>query len=149
MIFKKDKVRFFTVYIILLIFSVGFLSCSLSSNQKNDGNKQELTDGFPEITFDTLFYDFGNLTEGEKVAFTFKFKNTGTADLLILDVYSSCGCTIPNFDKKPVIPGDEGKIEVIFDSANRSGLQNKTITIKTNTQQSEKSLWIKANVKSN
>jgi hypothetical protein len=150
MVFKRFyNVRIISVSIALLLTAISILSCSPGSNPKNDEIKKEVIDGVPEITFDTLFYDFGNLIEGEKVAFTFKYKNTGTADLLIFDVYSTCGCTIPSFSKEPVSPGKEGKIEVLFDSANRSGLQNKTITLKLNTPEGEKSLWIKANVKSN
>jgi len=143
------NVRIVPVFIALFLAVSSIISCSSGSNPKNDEIKKEVIDGVAEITFDTLFYDFGNLIEGEKGAFTFKYKNTGTADLLIYDVYSTCGCTVPSFSKEPVSPGEEGKIEVLFDSANRSGLQNKTITLKLNTPAGEKSLWIKANVKSN
>lgn len=139
----------FSVFIALFFAMTSVLSCSFSQNQANTGNKTDVINGVPEITFDTLFYDFGNLIEGEKGAYTFKFKNTGSADLLIIDVYSTCGCTVPSFSNEPVAPGEEGKIDVLFDSANRSGVQNKTITVKINTPESEKSLWIKANVKSN
>lgn len=137
--------------VVAFLFSLGLViafSCSSGINPKNNIGHEAIS-GEPEITFDTLFHDFGNLIEGEKASVTFKFKNTGTADLLILDAYSTCGCTIPEFSNQPVAPGEEGKIEVVFDSANRSGLQNKTITLKINNQHGEKSLWIKANVISN
>jgi hypothetical protein len=141
----------FKFSVVAFVFFLGLIvtfSCSSGINPKNNiGN--EVINGEPEITFDTLIYDFGNLIEGEKASVTFKFKNTGTSDLLILDAYSTCGCTIPEFSDQPVAPGEEGKIDVVFDSANRSGLQNKTITLKINNQSGEKSLWIKANVVSN
>ena len=140
--------RFVVVALLFLLGLIMAFSCSSGINPKNNIG-HEAKNGEPEITFDTLFHDFGNLIEGEKVSVTFKFKNTGTADLLILDAYSTCGCTIPEFVDQPVAPGEEGKIEVVFDSANRSGLQNKTITLKINNQHGEKSLWIKANVISN
>ncbi len=137
--------------VLAFLFSLGLViafSCSSGINPKNNIGHDAIK-GEPEITFDTLFHDFGNLIEGEKASVTFKFKNTGTAELLILDAYSTCGCTIPEFSNQPVAPGEDGKIEVVFDSANRSGLQNKTITLKINNQHGEKSLWIKANVISN
>jgi len=148
---KINRVKSVKAFIFLCFVSGIFLTCSVKSNENySDTEEKQIGNaGIPEMDFDTLFYDFGNLNEGEKVAFTFKFKNTGTADLLILDAFSTCGCTIPNYSKSPVSPGSEGKIEILFDSANRSGVQNKTITLKVNTPAGEKSLWIKANIKSN
>jgi hypothetical protein len=143
--FIIDNIIVFFVLVVVFI-----ASCSVNSAEKNNDQtkKQVLQNGKPEITFDTLFYDFGNMIEGEKVAVTFRFRNTGMSELLILDAYSTCGCTVPDYSKEPVLPGVEGKIEVVFDSSNRSGLQNKTVTLKTNTLIGETTLWIKANVKS-
>jgi len=56
---------------------------------------------------------------------------------------------VPNFSKEPVKPGENGKIEVSFDSAGRNGVQYKNITLKLNTIIKEKTLTIKANVKPN
>jgi len=144
--FIRDNIIVFFVLVVVFI-----ASCSVNSDEKNNEQtkRQVLQKGKPEIKFDTLFYDFGNIIEGEKVAVTFRFRNTGTSELLILDSYSTCGCTVPGYSKEPVLPGGEGKIDVVFDSSNRSGLQNKTVTLKTNTLIGEISLWIKANVKSN
>ncbi|MGE0090495.1 MAG: DUF1573 domain-containing protein [Bacteroidales bacterium] len=147
--FVKKYIFKFEVVVFLLFLGLSMvISCSSGINPKNKIGSEAIN-GEPEITFDTLFYDFGDLTQGEKASVTFKFKNTGTADLLILDAYSTCGCTIPEYSNQPVASGEEGKVEVVFDSANRSGLQNKTITLKINNHQGEKSLWIKANVVSN
>lgn len=124
------------------------LSCNqIKSDNNNDTNSLNQTKGTPDIQFDTLFYDFGNLVEGEKVSYIFKFKNTGTSDLIIFDAYSTCGCTVPNYSNEPLKPGDEGQIEVIFDSSGRNGMQYKNITLKLNTPMREKTLTIKANVK--
>lgn len=144
--FFRDIIIVFFVFV-----SVVILSCSGNSTEKNNDQteNQVIQNGKPEITFDTLFYDFGSIIEGEKVAVTFRFRNTGTSELLILDAFSTCGCTVPGYSKEPVFPGGEGKIEVVFDSSDRSGQQNKTVTLKTNTPTRETTLWIKANVKSN
>src|SRR6476620_6701837 len=70
----------------------------------------------PKFTFETEEHDFGTITEGEKVSFAFKFKNTGTADLFIRSASGSCGCTVPEYPKEAIKPGKEGIINVTFDS---------------------------------
>jgi hypothetical protein len=100
----------------------------------------------PAITFEKDFHDFGNLRSGEKVTFFFKFKNTGKSLLVISDVTTSCGCTISNYPKQPIKPGEEGTVDVSFDSEGRHGIQNKTITVLSNTQPPTTTLRIKANV---
>jgi len=61
-------------------------------------------------------------------------KNTGNSDLIITKVEASCGCTVAKYSKEPVKPGEEGLIEVIFDTSGRNGMQHKTVTILANTQ---------------
>ena len=68
-------------------------------------------------------WDFGNITQGETVTHTFYFKNTGTQNLLIKNVETGCGCTTADYDKAPVRPGKEGKIEIAFNSEGRYGKQ--------------------------
>lgn len=142
MIFKRE-----IVFVVLMISTISFLSCSNNNTQKNRADKKIVRQsGYPIIQFDTTYHDFGTLVQGEKVEYTFKFKNTGTADLIIHDAYSTCGCTVPKFSDKPIHPGEEGKIDVIFNSEGKRGLQYKTVTIKLNTKIPEKSVEIKANV---
>ncbi len=87
----------------------------------------------PVFTFEKEVHDFGTIVQGEKVAYSFKFKNTGQGDLIITDAKGSCGCTVPEWPKEPVPPGGEGKIDVVFNSEGKSGQQNKKITITANT----------------
>ena len=129
-------------YSIVIILFVAF-SCK---ENKVKTAQSQLQKGFPRITFDTTFHDFGNLIQGEIAAYTFKFKNTGQGDLIVTDVFSSCGCTIPSCSKDPIQNGGEGKIEIVFNSEGRSGSQYKSITVKTNSTIPEKTLVIKANV---
>jgi hypothetical protein len=121
------------------------MSCS-NKKQKREIEKQIEQNGYPQIKFDTTYYDFGTLIQGEQVAHSFKFKNTGKSDLIIFDAYSTCGCTVPDYSKEPISPGEEGKIEVVFNSEGKTGLQYKTVTLKLNTKIEQKSLTIKANV---
>ena len=108
--------------------------------------KNESSEKMPAISFEKETHDFGRLIMGEKVSYSFKFRNTGSADLIISDVSTSCGCTVPTYTKKPVKPGEQGILTVTFDSNNRKGFQNKTITVITNTQPNTKVLSIKAMV---
>jgi hypothetical protein len=100
----------------------------------------------PAIKFYEEVHDFGKIIEGETVAFDFKFKNTGKSDLLIADVSTSCGCTVPSYPKTPIRPGDEGIIKVTFNSAGKRGFQTKNIVVVANTQPNTIPIKIKAQV---
>jgi hypothetical protein len=87
----------------------------------------------PVFTFEKDVHDFGTIVQGEKVAYSFKFKNTGKGDLIITSAKGSCGCTVPSYPEAPIAPGGEGVIDVVFDSTGKSGQQNKKITLVANT----------------
>jgi hypothetical protein len=87
----------------------------------------------PVLKFDKTAHDFGTITEGEKVSFAFKFTNTGKTDLIIQSASGSCGCTVPEFPRQPIKPGETEYIKAIFDSQGRSGTQTKEITVFANT----------------
>lgn len=90
--------------------------------------------GFPVIKFDQDTHDFGTVHEGEIVTYDFTFTNTGNAPLLIADAQASCGCTVPEWPKEPVKPGQKGTLKVSFNSAGKEGAQDKSISIKANTK---------------
>ena len=79
-------------------------------------------------------YNFGKVTDGAKVEYSYRFKNTGTKPLVIVDATASCGCTVPQKPEKPILPGDIGFIKVVFDSKGRVGAAHKTITITSNAK---------------
>jgi len=106
----------------------------------------EAKDNLPIIEFEKEIHDFGKVIQGEKVSFGFKFKNAGKSDLIISQVNTSCGCTVPKFPKEPVKPGEEKIIKVSFDSKGRKGIQNKTITVVSNCQPPSNVVRIKAMV---
>ena len=74
--------------------------------------------------------------------FGYKFKNTGNADLVISDAKGSCGCTVPEYPKAPIKPGEEGNIKVTFDSSGKGGRQNKSVTVITNAIPNTKVLTV-------
>jgi hypothetical protein len=83
------------------------------------------------ITFDSLTIDYGTIVKGADGIRQFKFTNTGTSELEITQVRSSCGCTIPKKPDAPIAPGASDIIEVKYDT-NRVGPIRKTITVASN-----------------
>ncbi len=127
---------------ISIIAIISFYTCTYNNKNYNivEENKNTI------VEFDTLYHNFGAIFEGESVAYSYKFKNIGSSDLIIKDAISSCGCTVPNYPKKPIKPGECGEIEVIFDSAGRYGNQYKSVILKLNTLYGEKTLSFKVNI---
>ena len=99
------------------------------------------------MSFEDDKYDFGKITQGEKVAYSYKFKNVGKSPLIILNATATCGCTVPEVPKDPIKPGDEGEIKVVFDSNGKSGMQDKVITVTSNAQPSTASLHLTGEIK--
>ncbi len=120
----------------------------LPANIVNNPNSasENSNKGVAIIKFENEVHDFGKLIQGEKVTYAFKFKNTGDGDLIISDVNTSCGCTIPKYTTNPIKPGEKGTVRVTFESENRRGFQNKTVTVVTNTQPNTIVLKIKAQI---
>ncbi|HVI44361.1 MAG TPA: DUF1573 domain-containing protein [Chitinophaga sp.] len=84
------------------------------------------------LTFEEKVHNFGDISQGEKVEYSFKFTNTGAKPLVIEDAISSCGCTVPEWPKEPIKPGEAGFMKVVFDSHGKSGYVEKEISVKTN-----------------
>lgn len=148
----------FTQHIsILLIIAAMFAACNNGNNNNGElpsdivnnpksASGEENTKGIPAITFTDTEHDFGRVIEGEKITYAFRFTNTGKGNLVITSVSSSCGCTVPQYTKEPVKPGETGNIKVTFDSSNRRGFQHKSVSVVTNTQPNTTVLHIKAQV---
>ncbi|MBI5220062.1 MAG: DUF1573 domain-containing protein [Bacteroidia bacterium] len=123
----------------------GLLSTEIVNNPVSANGNANL-DKLPKFEFANKTHDFGVIIEGEKVSYSFKFKNTGKSDLIISSAKGSCGCTVPKYDKEPIAPGKDGFIEVIFDSSGKSGMQSKTITVMANTQPNTEVLTVMGEV---
>ena len=83
------------------------------------------------IEFIQTIYNFDTISEGSNGWCTFTFRNTGNEPLIITSTSASCGCTMPKFSKKPVLPGGTGKIEVRYNTS-LLGAFNKTVVVKSN-----------------
>lgn len=112
----------------------------------NTANGDADTTKLPKIEFEEYLHDFGRIIQGEVVSYSFKFKNTGRSDLLIITVSASCGCTVPKYPKDPLKPGEEGYIVVSFNSQGRKGFQHKKLAVISNTQPNNTILELKAMV---
>ncbi|MEC7263216.1 MAG: DUF1573 domain-containing protein [Bacteroidota bacterium] len=99
-----------------------------------------------KIEFKSETIDYGEIEKGSDGVRVFEFTNTGTAPLVISDVRSSCGCTIPKKPEEPIMPGKTGKIEVKYDT-NRVGPIRKAITVTSNADTPTKVLKIKGEIK--
>jgi Protein of unknown function (DUF1573) len=92
-----------------------------------------LNDSTTVQVIDTV-YNFGKITDGQKVEYSYRFKNTGSKPLVIVDATASCGCTVPQKPEKPIMPGETGFIKVAFDSKGRVGNAHKAITVTSNAK---------------
>jgi len=98
-----------------------------------------------KIEFKSEVIDYGEIEKGSDGVRVFEFKNTGNVALVITDVTSSCGCTIPEKPKDPIAPGETGEIKVKYDTK-RVGPIRKTITVYSNADVPAKSIKIKGKV---
>lgn len=90
--------------------------------------------------------NYGKINEGQKLALSFRFKNTGNKPLVIQSVLPTCGCTVADYPKQPIAPGDEGEITGEFDSNGREGHQRKHLTVRSNTAGGSTDITFEVNV---
>ena len=102
-------------------------------------------DKVAKIEFESETIDYGTIEKGSDGVRVFKFKNTGDAPLIVSDVKSSCGCTVPKNPTEPILPGENGEIEVKYDT-NRVNPIRKTITVTSNAVTQTVALKIKGTV---
>ncbi len=102
---------------------------------------------FPIISFDKMDHDFGEIEANAPVETEFNYTNTGDAPLVITDIKSSCGCTVPkDWSREPLAPGESGKFSVKFNGSGSNKI-TKTITVTANTEKGSEVVKITAFVK--
>ena len=99
-----------------------------------------------KFKFKTETIDYGKVAKGSDGVRVFEFTNVGDKPIVVTDVKSSCGCTIPKKPKGPVAPGETGLIEVKYDTKNKVGPIRKTVTVYSNADEPVKALKIKGEV---
>jgi len=119
-------------FILALLSIVLIASTSLAQNKptKLKSNKKA-----PEITFQKIEYDFGTIAYGSDATCEFVYKNTGKSPIILTNVRSSCGCTIPSWSKTPLKKKESDKIIVKYNT-HRMGKFHKTVTVTSNAKNS-------------
>ncbi len=141
---------------IIIVSILSLLVFSCKENASNKVNKEnleiakerdsEIKLGGAKLSFNKTEHDFGIISEGDIVETIFKFTNTGKSELIITSAKGSCGCTVPEWPKQPIMPGESGEIKVKFNSSGKPNLQQKNVTIVTNTTNGKEVIKIKAQV---
>lgn len=105
-------------------------------------------EGGADITFDKTSHNFGTFSEDNpKVTCTFKFTNTGDKLLVIHQAIASCGCTVPQYSKEPIKPGESGEIVVTYDGSGKfPGHFKKSITLRTNAKKEIVRLYVEGDM---
>lgn len=143
-----------TRFILILISFLFFYSCdNKRTNNTLVKSPYSLESNeyvpMPQLKLSEEVFDFGDILQGVSVSHNFTVKNIGDDDLIILTAKGSCGCTVPEWDKDWIPPGETGEINVTFNSGNRIGKQKKTVTLQTNAIPNIKVLTITANIINN
>lgn len=137
--------------LIILAIALYGLSCTSGSQQSDEERRNDYAayiDNPTEMSFEKMEHDFGVVEEGEQVRYTYKFKNTGDQNLILINVKASCGCTVPeDWPRNPIAPGETGEIKVVFDSQDRIGNVRKSIRVEANTNPTLSELILTGTVK--
>lgn len=134
------------------ICSIMLVACTNATDRIKDTDEtstEAMMESLPVINFQEEFHDFGEVPEGEVVEHTFTFTNEGDGPLIISNAAGSCGCTVPEWPRQPIAPGQQGQIKVSFNSKGRAGRQDKRVTLTTNAVPQSKVLNITSTVISN
>ena len=145
-----QKIRTVKKIILVLLVVASLVSCDVRRKDKiaDDAEAQKilaLKDSTTVQIIDTA-YNFKSVTDGEKVIYSYRFKNTGTKPLVIIEATASCGCTVPQKPERPILPGETGFIKIVFDSKGRVGEAHKTITVISNAKPEFPPLLLTGNV---
>ncbi len=118
--------------VLFLALSLSVMGLSTQAQSVQPANAQAKVAG-PQIQFEEQKFDFGAIRTGDVVDHTFKFKNVGTQPLVIANIGVTCGCTTPDWTREPIMPGKSGTVTAKFNSAGKYGMQNKVLTIESNS----------------
>jgi hypothetical protein len=118
-----------------VLVSIGVsLMMTFAAFAQNATTQPAVNPNAPVITFEKTTHDYGTVTKGGDGTCEFKFKNTGVEPLILSNVSSSCGCTVPEWPREPILKGKSASVKVKYDT-NRIGQINKTITVMSNAKE--------------
>ena len=128
--FYKKEIFMRTIFTFALVLFIGFAASAQNA---------------PEFKFVKETLNYGKIAQNSNGVRVFEFTNVGNAPLVITDVKSSCGCTVPKRPEKPILPGEKGKIEVSYNTSKPGGF-SKIVTIFSNAKNARKIIKIKGYV---
>lgn len=131
-----------------VLFSVAatlFVSLAVMAQNVSVSNAPAANPNAPVITFEKTTHDYGTLYKGGDGTCEFKFTNTGVEPLILSNCTSSCGCTVPDWPREPILKGKSAVVKVKYDT-NRLGPINKTVTVTSNANNSPVQLRIVGNI---
>lgn len=152
------RIKYFPLSIFFLIFSLWIVGCNEKKNEVKptvadihnpaspEGISKKAEENMPVLTFEKTLHDFGKVIQGERLSYTFKFKNTGKSNLIISNTTATCGCTTSIPPKEPIKPGQSGEIVVTFDSKNKHGNETYSVVVAANTYPINTMIRIKAEI---
>lgn len=123
---------------IILILAIGFFNATSSEFNKTESK-------IAVIKFKTTVIDYGTVEQNSDGTRLFTFTNEGDAPLLITEVKTTCGCTVPSYSKAPILPGESGELEIKYNTK-KLGSFTKTVTVKSNSEGGNKILKIKGKI---
>ena len=127
---------------IFLLFATLVFTVNVYSQDKSEENTNP---NAPKFKFETEVIDYGDMEKGADGVRYFEFTNSGKEPLIISNIRSSCGCTVPEYPKTPIGPGESSKIKVKYNT-NKTGPFRKTITITSNVEGKKVVLTVKGSV---
>lgn len=128
---------------LLSIFAITVFAVSVSCSQTTDQEKK--SENGPKIEFKITEYDYGTIEQGSDGRCEFIFTNTGTDALILSNVSSTCGCTVPSWPKEPIKAGESSTIVVVYNTS-RQGAINKSVNVSSNATANPVVLRIKGTV---
>ena len=115
-------------------------------NNPNSADGYDSNEPLPIMAFDNELHDFGRISQGESITYSFHFVNKGKSDLIISGCSATCGFTVADYPRKRIAPGDDGYVTVTFNSQGKTGQQYQEVTVSSNAQPSKNVLKIVAQV---
>lgn len=119
------------LFLICVLISCDIRNTKNKSDVQATNTSQKFTDSTTVQMIDSV-YNFGKVTDGAKVEYSYRFRNTGKNPLIVSSAVASCGCTVPEKPEEPVKPGETGFLKVVFNSKGRVGPVHKDITVTSN-----------------
>ncbi len=146
----------FTTLPLLLLLTLFACGCNHGSQNSsidvdlihnpNSADGYDISEPMPTMTFDCDLHDFGRISQGESISYSFHFVNQGKRDLIISGCSATCGCTVADYPRGRIKPNGDGYITVTFNSRGKTGQQYQEVTVSSNAQPAKQVLKIVAQI---